>query len=282
MGATPTGRRGALQALAAGVLAAPWALPAWAQEAQARERLQAAAPDGYTLLMAANTIPINAAMQKLPFDPLNDFAPVAALAAAPMVLVVHPSVTANSVRELVAQAKAAPAKFNYSNAGNGTPQHLAAAMFSLMTGADITHVVYKGAGPATADLVAGQTQAAFLTLASVRQHIESGRLRALAVAPAGRSRAMPDLPTVAEAGVPGYAVDLWYGVFAPAGTSVEIVSVLNQAINAQMQSAEVQDRMNTLGFQTWTGTPQMLAEQLRGDLVQYADVVRRGNIRPEQ
>jgi tripartite-type tricarboxylate transporter receptor subunit TctC len=151
-----------------------------------------------------------------------------------------------------------------------------------MAGVDITHVVYKGGGPAINDLVGGQTQAAFLTLASVKQHIESARLRALAVAPAERSRAMPDLPTVAEAGVPGYAVDLWYGVFAPAGTAADIVSLLNQTINAQMQSAEVQERMNTLGFQTWTGTPQLLAEQLRRDLVQYADIVRRGNIRPEQ
>ena len=245
--------------------------------------LVAKAPaDGSVLLLGANTMPINASLQKLPFDLLKDFSAVAMMASAPMALVVHPAVEARTVGEFIALAKSAPGRLNYSNPGSGTPQHLAAALFSQMAGVDITHVVYKGGGPAINDLVGGQTQAAFLTLASVRQHIESGRLRALAVAPAGRSRAMPDLPTVAEAGVPGYAVDLWYGVFAPAGTSVEIVSVLNQAINAQMQSAEVQDRMNTLGFQTWTGTPQMLAEQLRGDLVQYADVVRRGNIRPEQ
>jgi len=245
--------------------------------------LVAKAPaDGSVLLLGANTMPINASLQKLPFDLLKDFSAVAMMASAPMALVVHPAVEARTVGEFIALAKSAPGRLNYSNPGSGTPQHLAAALFSQMAGVDITHVVYKGGGPAINDLVGGQTPAAFLTLASVRQHIESGRLRALAVAPAGRSRAMPDLPTVAEAGVPGYAVDLWYGVFAPAGTSVEIVSVLNQAINAQMQSAEVQDRMNTLGFQTWTGTPQMLAEQLRGDLVQYADVVRRGNIRPEQ
>jgi tripartite-type tricarboxylate transporter receptor subunit TctC len=238
--------------------------------------------DGSVLLLGANTMPINASLQKLPFDLLKDFSAVAMMASAPMALVVHPSVQARTVQEFIALARSAPGRLNYSNPGSGTPQHLAAALFSQMAGVDITHVVYKGGGPAINDLVGGQTQAAFLTLASVKQHIESARLRALAVAPAERSRAMPDLPTVAEAGVPGYAVDLWYGVFAPAGTASDIVSLLNQTINAQMRSAEVQERMNTLGFQTWTGTPQLLAEQLRRDLVQYADIVRRGNIRPEQ
>lgn len=244
--------------------------------------LVAKAPaDGSVLLLGANTMPINASLQKLPFDLNKDFSAVAMMASAPMALVVHPSVEARTVQEFIALARSAPGRLNYSNPGSGTPQHLASALFSQMTGVEITQVVYKGGGPAINDLVGGQTQAAFLTLASVKQHIESGRLRALAVAPAARSRAMPDLPTVAEAGVPGYAVDLWYGVFAPAGTAPDIISILNQAINSQMVSAEVQERMNTLGFQTWTGAPEMLAEQLRRDLVQYAEIVRRGNIRPE-
>lgn len=240
-----------------------------------------AAPDGYTLLMAANTIPINAAMQKLPFDPVQDFVPVAALAVAPMVLVVHPSVRANNVRELVAEAKAAPGKFNYSNAGNGTPQHLSAALFSLMTGVDITHIVYKGAGPATADLVAGQTQVAFMTMAAVKQHIDAGKLKALAVAPAQRSRTMPQLPTVAEAGVPGYQVDLWFGVMAPARTPREVVARLNADINRAMGAAEVGERLATLGYEPWTGAPEILSEQMKRDLGKYADIVKRGNIKPE-
>lgn len=240
-----------------------------------------AAPDGYTLLMAANTIPINAAMQKLPFDPVQDFVPVAALAVAPMVLVVHPSVRATSVRELVAEAKASPGKFNYSNAGNGTPQHLSAALFSLMTGADITHIVYKGAGPATADLVAGQTQVAFMTMAAVKPHIDAGKLKALAVATAQRSRTMPQLPTVAEAGVPGYQVDLWFGVMAPARTPREVVTRLNTDINRAMGSAEVGDRLATLGYEPWTGAPEILSEQMKRDLGKYADIVKRGNIKPE-
>jgi tripartite-type tricarboxylate transporter receptor subunit TctC len=240
-----------------------------------------AAPDGYTLLMAANTIAINAALQKLPFDPVQDFVPVAALAAAPMVLVVHPSVAANSVRELVAQAKAAPGKLNYSNPGNGTPQHLAAALFSIMAGADITHIVYKGAGPATADLVAGQTQVAFMTLAAVKQHIDAGKLKALAVATAQRSRTMPGLPTVAEAGLPGYQVDLWFGVMAPAKMPRELVARLNTEFNRALVAPEVGERLATLGYEAWMGAPEILGEQMKRDLIKYADIVKRGNIKLE-
>jgi tripartite-type tricarboxylate transporter receptor subunit TctC len=229
-----------------------------------------AAPDGYTLLMAANTIPINAALQKLPFDPVQDF-----------VLVVHPSVAANSVRELIAQAKAAPGKLNYSNPGNGTPQHLAAALFSIMAGADITHIVYKGAGPATADLVAGQTQVAFMTLAAVKQHIDAGKLKALAVATAQRSRTMPGLPTVAEAGLPGYQVDLWFGVMAPAKMPRDLVARLNTEFNRALVAPEVGERLATLGYEAWMGAPDILGEQMKRDLIKYADIVKRGNIKPE-
>ena len=239
------------------------------------------APDGYTLVMAANTIPINAAMQKLPFDPVLDFAPVAALAVAPMVLVVHPSVKAGSVAELIAQAKAAPGKLNYSNAGNGTPQHLSAALFSLMTGVDITHIVYKGAGPATADLVAGQTQVAFMTLAAVKQHIDAGKLKALAVATAQRSRTMPGLPTVAEAGLPGYQVNLWFGVMAPAKMPRELVARLNTEFNRALVAPEVGERLAALGYEAWMGAPEILGEQMKRDLIKYADIVKRGNIKLE-
>lgn len=240
-----------------------------------------ASPDGYTLLMAANTIPINAALQKLPFDPVQDFVPVAMLASAPMVLVVHPSVKANNVRELIALAKATPGKLNYSNAGNGTPQHLAAALFSLMTGTDIVHIVYKGAGPAIADLVAGQTQVAFMTMGAVKQHIEAGKLRALAVAPAIRSKTMPNLPTVAEAGVPTYQVDLWFGVMAPVKTPNDIVLKLNTEINRTIQAPELSERLAALGYEPWTGAPDLLGEQMKRDLAKYADIVKKSNIKPE-
>ena len=241
-----------------------------------------AAPDGYTILMGANTMPINASLQKLPFDLLADFSPIAMLASAPMVLVVHPSVKSSSVRELIAEARSAPGKFNYSNAGNGTPQHLAAALFSQMTGIDVTHIVYKGGGPAVSDLVGGQTQVAFLTMAAVKAHITAGKLKALAVAPARRSQTMPELPTVAEAGVPGYEMDLWYGVYAPAHVARDIVAKLNAEFNRAMAAPDIKERLSALGYEAWTGQPEMLAEQTRRDLARYAEVVKKGNIRAEQ
>lgn len=241
-----------------------------------------AAPDGYTILMGANTMPINASLQKLPFDLLADFSPIAMLASAPMVLVVHPSVKSNSVKELIAEAKAAPGKLNYSNAGNGTPQHLAAALFSQMAGIEITHIVYKGGGPALSDLVGGQTQVAFLTMASVKAHITAGKLKALAVAPARRSQTMPELPTVAEAGVAGYEMDLWYGVYAPAHVSRDVVARLNAEFNRAMAAPDIKERLSTLGFEAWTGRPELLAEQTRRDLAKYAEVVKKGNIKAEQ
>jgi tripartite-type tricarboxylate transporter receptor subunit TctC len=241
-----------------------------------------AAPDGYTLLMGANTIPINAALQKLPFDLIADFTPIAMLASAPMVLVVHPSVKASSVGELISEAKAAPGKLNYSNAGNGTPQHLAAALFSQMTGADIVHIVYKGGGPAVSDLVAGQTQVAFMTLAAVKAHIAAGKLKALAVAPARRSPTMPEVPTVSEAGVRGYEVDLWYGVYGPAHLAPEITARLNAEFNAAIASPEIKERLGSLGYDAWTGPPELLAEQTRRDLAKYADIVKKANIKAEQ
>ncbi len=240
-----------------------------------------AAPDGYTILMGANTMPINASLQKLPFDLLADFSPIAMLASAPMVLVVHPSVKSNSVKELIAEAKAAPGKLNYSNAGNGTPQHLAAALFSQMAGIEITHIVYKGGGPAVSDLVGGQTQVAFLTMASVKAHITAGKLKALAVAPARRSQTIPELPTVAEAGVAGYEMDLWYGVYAPAHVSRDVVARLNAEFNRAMAAPDIKERLSTLGYEAWTGRPELLAEQTRRDLAKYAEVVKKGNIKAE-
>ena len=241
-----------------------------------------AAPDGYTILMGANTIPINANLQKLPFDLLADFSPVAMLASAPMVLVVHPSVRSSTVKELIAEAKATPGKFNYSNAGNGTPQHLAAALFSQMAGIDITHIVYKGGGPAVSDLVGGQTQVAFLTMAAVKAHIAAGKLKALAVAPARRSQTMPELPTVSEAGLPGYEMDLWYGVYAPANVGRDVIARLNLEFNRAMSAPDIKERLSTLGYEAWIGGPELLAEQTRRDLAKYADVVKKGNIRAEQ
>ena len=238
-------------------------------------------PDGYTLLMAANTIAINAGLQKLPFDPVKDFAPVTMLATAPLLLAVHPGVNAKSVAELIALAKASPGKLNFSNPGNGTPQHLAEELFNRMAGVDIQLVVYKGGGPALLDLAAGTTQAGVLTMGSVKPYIQSGRLRVLGVATAKRSQAMPEVPTLDEAGVPGYDISVWYGIMAAAGTPREVVLRLNEAFARALAAPEVQERLTALGFEAAAGTPERLGEIHRNDIAKYGKLIRDAGIRGE-
>jgi tripartite-type tricarboxylate transporter receptor subunit TctC len=241
-----------------------------------------APPDGYTLVMGANTIAINAGLGKLPFDPIKDFAPVTLLASAPMLLVVHPSVNARSLQDLLRLAKTNPASLNFSTAGNGTPQHLAAELLNRMAGVNIQHILYKGGGPALTDLVAGQTQVAVLTMGSAKPYVEQGKLRALAVATAKRSKAMSDVPTIAEAGVPGYEADLWYGVFAPAGTPHEIIMRLNADLAKALATPEVQQRLAAQGFEIAPSTPERLGEIHRDDITKYGRLVREAGIKAEQ
>ncbi|MFN0161315.1 MAG: tripartite tricarboxylate transporter substrate binding protein [Burkholderiales bacterium] len=239
------------------------------------------APDGYTLLMGANTIAINAGLAKLPFDAVADFAPVGMLATAPMLLLVHPSVNARTTGEFIALARATPGKLNFSNSGNGTPQHLAMELFNRMAGVDIQHIVYKGGGPALTDLVAGTTQAAILTMAAARPFVQNGKLRALAVATARRSRAMPEVPTIAETGVPGYEADLWYGVLAPTGVPREVVARLNDAFNKALAAPDVLERLTGQGFETAPGTPERLGEIHRNDVARYGKLIRDAGIKGE-
>ena len=237
--------------------------------------------DGYTLLMGANTIAINAGLSKLPFDPVRDFAPVTMLATAPMLLVVHPAVNARTTTELIALAKANPGKLNFSNPGNGTPQHLAEELFNRMAGVDIQHVVYKGGGPALLDLVAGTTQAAVLTMASAKPFVQSAKLRVLGVATARRSQSMPEVPTIAEGGVPGYEAELWYGIMAAAGTPGTVVQRLNQAFANALTAADVQERLAALGFEAAAGTPERLGEIHRNDIIKYGKLIRDAGIKGE-
>jgi tripartite-type tricarboxylate transporter receptor subunit TctC len=246
------------------------------------EAVAKAAPDGYTVLFGSNTLAINAGLYpKLPFDTAKDLAPIGMVASAPMVLVAHPSVSAGSVRELIALAKARPDKLNFSTPGNGTPHHLAAELFNRMAGTKITHILYKGAGPALTDVVGGQTQVAVLTLAAAKPHIAAGKLRALGVAPAKRSQVMPELPTIAEAGLPGYEADLWYALFAPAGIRPEVVTLLNRELAKALAVAEVRERLGQQGFDLATSTPERLGEILRVDLEKYGKLIRESNIRAE-
>lgn len=238
--------------------------------------------DGYTILFGSNTLSINASLYKnLPFDTMKAFAPIGMVATAPMVLVVHADSPYKTVPDLVNAAKAKPGTLNWSGPGLGTPHHLAEEIFNKTAGADITVVQYKGAGPAMNDLLARHTQASVLTLAAVRPHIASGKLRALGVATATRTALMPEVPTIAEAGVPGYSADLWYGLFAPVGTPDAVLATLNAALNKTLADKDVQQRFVGQGYEAKAGTPRQLMTMLSDDLARSGKVIADGNIKPE-
>ena len=246
--------------------------------------LVAKAPaDGYTLLFGSNTLSINAALYaNLPFDPVRSFAPVGTVATAPLVLVTNPGLPVSNVRELIALAKSKPGTLNWSAPGSGTPHHLASELFNKMADVKITHIQYKGGGPAITDLLGGHTQVAILTYASVRSYITSGKLRVLGVTTSQRSALLPDVPTIAEAGVPGYAVDLWYGIFAPVGTPAPVLGSLNAALNKGLTNTEMQQRFMAQGYELRPGPADELRALLAADLAQSARVVKEANIKAEE
>ncbi|MBU6189161.1 MAG: tripartite tricarboxylate transporter substrate binding protein [Betaproteobacteria bacterium] len=238
--------------------------------------------DGYTIVIASNQVTINPGLgQKLPFDIERNFSPVALVASVPMLLVVHPSVPVNNVAELIALARSQPARLNHATPGNGTPQHLAFELLNKLAKIEVTHVPYKGTGPAVADLLGGQVQAAFATLASVAQHVRSGKLRAIAVAPAQRSPLMPEVPTVAESGVPGYDVPLWYSILAPSGTPAEAVERLSGELRRIVESPDTRDRMVNQGFQPGFVGPAALQAMIRDDVQRWQAIGRDTGIRIE-
>jgi tripartite-type tricarboxylate transporter receptor subunit TctC len=244
------------------------------------ETVAKSAPDGYTILIASNQVTINPALYaRLPFDIEKDFAPVARVASVPMLLVVHPSVPANNVRELIAQAKSRPGALNHSTPGSGTPQHLAFEVFNKLAGVDVIHVPYKGTGPAIADLIGGQVQAAFATLASVEPHVKAGKLRALAVATPQRSQALPEVPTVAESGVPGYDVELWYSILAPRGTPKTVVTRLAAEFERVLQTPEVRERLSAQGFEPSFAGPDQLAEIMQRELAKWSRTIKETGIK---
>ena len=229
-----------------------------------------AAPDGYTIVIASNQVTMNPALYaRLPFDIEKDFAPIALAASVPMVLVVNPAVPAASVKELIALAKAEPGKLNYSTPGNGTPQHIAFEVFNHAAGIRIAHVPYKGTGPAIADVIGGQVQATFGTLASLEQHVKAGKLRALAVATPKRSQTMPTVPTMAESGVPGYDVSLWYSILAPAGTPAPVLARLSAEIAKALAAPEVRDRLMGQGFEVAYLNPEQMNDLMKRDIARW-------------
>jgi len=234
------------------------------------------AADGYTLFMTTSGIQaINPALYaKMPFDPNKDLAPVAALVSLNNVLVVHPSVPARTVQDVIALAKKDPGKWTYASSGNGTSIHMSGAMFTQLTGTDILHVPYKGSGPAVTDLLAGQVNMMFDNIPSSLPHIKAGKLRALATTGAKRDPALPDLPTLAEAGVRGYESGVWFGLSVPAGTPREIIVKLNAAALQAARSPEFAKRMTDLGYNLIPSTPEQMAAMLKAELVRWAPIVK--------
>jgi tripartite-type tricarboxylate transporter receptor subunit TctC len=234
------------------------------------------APDGYTLFMTTSGIQaINPALYaKMPFDPNKDLTPVAPLVSLNNVLVVHPSVPAKSVKEVIDLAKKQPGKWTYASSGNGTTIHMSGAMFTQFTGTDILHIPYKGSAPAVTDLLAGQTHMMFDNIPSALPHIKAGKLRALATTGAKRDPALPDLPTIAEAGVKGYESGVWFGLSVPAGTPREIIQRLNAAAVQATKAPEFVKRMTDLGYNIIPGTSEEMERMLKAEIARWTPIVK--------
>ena len=234
------------------------------------------APDGYTIFMTTSGIQsINPTLYaRMPFDPNKELATVAPLVSLNNVLVLHPSVPANSLKEVIALAKKQPGRWTYASSGNGTSIHMSGAMFTQMTGTDILHIPYKGSGPAVTDLLAGQVNMMFDNIPSSLPHIKAGKLRAIATTGAKRDPALPDLPTVAEAGVPGYESGVWFGLMVPAGTPKDIIGKLNAAAVQAAKAPEFVKRMTALGYNIIPGTPEEMAAMNKRDLALWAPIIK--------
>jgi tripartite-type tricarboxylate transporter receptor subunit TctC len=234
------------------------------------------APDGHTLFMSTSGIQaINPALYaKMPFDPNKDLTSVAPLVSLNNVLVLHPSVPAKSVKEVIALAKKDPGKWTYASSGNGTSIHMSGAMFTQMTGTDILHIPYKGSGPAVTDLLGGQVHMMFDNIPSSLPHIKAGKLRALATTGARRDPALPDLPTIAEAGIPGYESGVWFGLMVPAGTPREIISRLNSATLQAARAPEFVKRMTDLGYNIIPGSPEDMAKMIQAEIARWTPIVK--------
>jgi len=236
-----------------------------------------AAPDGYTLLMGhASTNTVAPALYgKLPYDPIRDFAPVTLAGSVPHLISVHPAVPAKTVKELIALARANPHQLTHPSSGYGSMSHVAGALFMQVTGTDFVHVPYKGAGLSMQDLIAGHVKVSFDTTPAAMPHVKSGRLRGLAAAAPQRLASLPDLPTAAEAGVPGYTMSSWYGVFAPGGTPVAVVRRIHAEVNRAMELPEVKAQMAELGTDgARTPTPDAFGGMFRSEYARYAKLVR--------
>jgi len=249
----------------------------------AAEIVARAPADGYTLLLGTNTTlsVIPSLRDKLPYDPLKDYDMISLMSSSPYLLVVHPSFEAKSVKELIALAKAKPQQINYASPGHGTSNHLSFELFMSMAGIKLTHIPYKGTGPALAELLGGQVPLMLASTASVRPLVLSGKLRALGISTAKRSPAMPEVPPIAESGVPGYSNASWVGLISPRGTPPAIVKRLNAEINKVIDEGDLKDKLGSQGFVPDGSTPQEFAAHVKDELTRFRKLVKEAGIKPE-
>ena len=241
-----------------------------------------AVPDGYTIIMVASTHAVISSLYKsLPFDPIRDFAPIARVAFAPNILVVHPSLAATSLKDLIALAKSRPGELVYASSGNGGGSHLAMELLRSEAHIDLVHVPYKGTGPAMIDLLSGQAKLMFGGMIGTVNHVRSGRLRAIAISSASRSAVMPEVPTVAESGYPDYEATTWYGMLGPAAMARTTVMLLNDRVVQVLKDPKLQARIVAQGAETAADTPEAFAKYIKTEQVKWAKVVKDSGARPE-
>src|SRR4051794_21551623 len=240
------------------------------------------APDGYTILLAAPSLAISPSLySKLNYDPVKDFAPVSLVATVPNVMITDPSVEAKTLQEFIALARSRPGAMNFGSGGSGTSNHLAGELFNIVTGTKLVHVPYKGVNLAMQDVLSGRVQLVFIGIPAALPHIKTGRLRALALVAPQRSPALPDVPTVAEAGLKDFEVTTWYGVMAPAGTPRPIVARLNGELVKIMNTPDVKERLAGLATDPLTSTPEEFAAYLKQEIAKWGDVVRKANLKAD-
>jgi tripartite-type tricarboxylate transporter receptor subunit TctC len=240
------------------------------------------APDGYTVLFTLSSHTINPAIYpKLPFNTVKDFEPIGTVASLPQILVANPQFPANTVAELTALAKAKPGALSFASVGNGSPGHLAGELYKLRTGTQLTHVPYRGGGPAVTDVMGGQVPLLWVSIPAAAQFVKTGKLKALAVSTTKRSAAFPDVPTMQEAGVADFEVDSWYAMFVPAKTPKPVIEKLNKALNTIVQQPDIREKLLAQGSEGVGGTPEALGRTVDDELARWGKLVKDANIKPE-
>ena len=246
------------------------------------EALVRSAPDGYTILLVASTHVILSNLTTTPYDPIKDFAPVATLGVSPQVLVLNASVPANTVQELIALAKSRPGQLNFASSGAGGPTHLSGELFNIVAGVKTQHVPYKGAGPATIDLLGGQVQMFYSVPINIISHVKGGKLKGIAVTGETRLAALPQMPTFAESGLPGFDVKTWNGVLAPAATPKQIIDKLSTEIGSILATPDAREQFDGQGLHTFISTPDQFAALMKSDMAMYLKVIRSANIKIDE